>query len=509
MEQKLITTVRDAAQMIWAYVPNLVGALTVLVIGWILAGWLARIVRIGVEKMGLVGRLSKVTSVVDVKDAKSIEHWVGKGVFFILMLFVLVGFFQVLGMEQLTLPITGFLNAIFQYLPRLIGPVVIAIIAWLVATFLRLAVRRGMAATKLDERVGKDADLVGAQKLPLADTAGEAVYWLTFLVFLPAILSSLEIDGLLGPVRVVVDQILGYLPHLFAAGLILFVGWLAARIIRKVVTNLLMSVGTENLSERVGLHAALGKQNLSGLIGLVVYVLILIPVIVAALNAMELEALTQPASQMLNEILAILPNLFAGILVLVIAYVVAKIVASLATGVLTGAGFDSLPQRLGLKSKGEPKGRAASEVAGYILMVAIMLFASIEAFELIGFDTASDLISEFLVFSSHVLLGLLIISLGLFLAKIVADTITGMSFPNSALLAMVARVAILILSVAMGLGEMGLGDEIIGLAFGLTLGAVAVALAIAFGMGGRDAAAQVVSKWAANALSDKKVSPKD
>lgn len=496
MEQRVVTTVQDTASMVWSYVPTLVGALAILVIGWIIAGWVARLVRNGLEKSGLVGRIPKAVADIDAKDAKIVENWIGKSVFVLLVLFVLVGFFQVLGLNQITEPVTGFLNEIFEYLPRLIGPVILVLIAWIVAKFLRIAVRKGVASTKLDERVKEDTELGDDDKKSLSYTAGEAVYWLTFLVFLPAILGSLELGGLLGPVRGLVNEVLGYLPNMFAAGLILFVGWLVAKVVRKIVTNLLVSVGTDNLSERVGLHSALGKQNLSGLIGLVVYVFILIPVIVAALNAMSLEAVTRPASQMLNEILAAIPNLFAGALVLVIAYVVAKIVAGLASGLLASIGFDTLPQRLGLQSAEKTTGRSPSDIVGFILMVAIMLFATVEAFGLIGFEAAGTLVAEFLVFSSHVLLGLLIIGLGLFLAKIVADVIKDTGLPNAPLLATIARVAILVLASAMGLGEMGVGDDIIVLAFGLTLGAVAVAAAIAFGMGGREAAARITSRWA-------------
>jgi len=509
MEQKVITTVQNTASMIWSYVPNLVGALAILVVGWIVAGWLARLVRVGLEKTGLVRRLSKIVTDVDTEDAMTVEKWIGKSIFFILMLFVLIGFFQVLGLNQITQPISGFLNEIFVYLPRLIGPIVLVVIAWVVAKFLRIAVRKGMASTKLDERVQKDAEYTDDKKMSLSNTAGEAVYWLTFLVFLPAILGSLELGGLLGPVRGLVDKLLNYLPNLFAAGLVLFVGWLVAKVVRKIVTNLLASVGADRLSERVGLHGALGKQNLSGLIGLIVYIFILIPVIVATLNAMRLEAITQPASQMLNKILAVIPNLFAGGLVLVIAYVVAKIAAGLVSGLLAGVGFDSLPHRLGLPSKEVAKGRSASEVAGLVLIVAIMMFATIEAFSLIGFTAAANLVAEFLVFSSHVLLGLLIIGLGLFLAKFVAEVIKDTGLPNGTVLATIARVSILVFASAMGLGEMGLADDIIVLAFGLTLGAIAVALAIAFGLGGRDAAAQITSKWSGGSVSRRSKPQKD
>lgn len=499
MENTVVTTVQDTAGVLWAYVPSLVGALAILVIGWFVAGMIARGARLGIEKSNLVGCATKVIKDFDPANVKTIEHWIGRGVFVILMMFVLIGFFQVLGLNQITEPITGFLNEIFEYLPRLIGPIILILIAWIVAKFLRLATKKAMAATKLDERIEKDADLTGDQRVSVSDTAGEAVYWLTFLVFLPAVLSSLEIGGLLGPVRVVVDELLGYVPNLFAAGLILTIGWLAARIIRKIVTNLLHSVGTDDLSERVGLGSSLGKQKVSDLIGLIVYILIFVPIVVAALNALELNAITQPASRMLDEILAALPDLFAGALVLAIAYFVAKIVGSLATSLLAGVGFDTLPRRLGVLSDEGSTGRSPSEIAGFALTIAIILFATIEAFSLIGFEAVASLIADFLVFAGHILIGLFIIALGLFLAKVVSDAIKDSKIPNAAPLAMLARIAILILASAMGLGEMGLGDEIIALAFGLTLGAIAVALAIAFGIGGRDAAARIVSKWTGGA----------
>jgi hypothetical protein len=71
-----------------------------------------------------------------------------------------------------------------------------------------------------------------------------------------------------------------------AAGLILLVGWFVARIVQRIVTNLLAAVGVDRLSEQVGVAKALGKQKLSGVIGLLLYILILIPVLIAALDAL-------------------------------------------------------------------------------------------------------------------------------------------------------------------------------------------------------------------------------
>ena len=77
-----------------------------------------------------------------------------------------------------------------------------------------------------------------------------------------------------------------------------------ARILQKMVPNLLIVVGSERLSEKVGLAKVLGSQGLAGLISLVVYILILIPVLVATLQALAVDAITLPVSNMLAQMLA-------------------------------------------------------------------------------------------------------------------------------------------------------------------------------------------------------------
>ena len=71
----------------------------------------------------------------------------------------------------------------------------------------------------------------------------------------------------------------------------LFVGWFVARIVRRIVTNLLAAVGVDQVAERVGLANVLGQQQISGPIGLIVYALIFLPVIIGAVEALALQAL--------------------------------------------------------------------------------------------------------------------------------------------------------------------------------------------------------------------------
>ena len=252
---------------------------------------------------------------------------------------------------------------------------------------------------------------------------------------------------------------------------------------------------TDRLAERVGIAGALGSQSLSRLLGTVVYVLILIPVIVAAFNALQLAAVTAPVSNMLNQILAAIPNIFAAVVLLAITFVIARVVSRLVADLLAGAGFNALVLRMGLVRLSAVGGRAPSDLVGNLLLIAIMLFASIEALNLLGFEQIGLLVREFIVFAGQILMGLIVFAIGLYLANLAARTIrtSGTQYPR--LLALAAQVAILVLTGAMALRQMGIANEIINLAFGLLLGAIAVAVALAFGLGGREVAADQLADW--------------
>ena len=98
-------------------------------------------------------------------------------------------------------------------------------------------------------------------------------------------------------------------------------------------------------------------------------------------------------------------------------------------------------------------------------------------------------------FLGHIAFGIIILAIGLYIANFVEKTVASSSAPNSKLLGQIAKVAILVVSLAMALKRMGIADEIVSLAFGLTLGALAVAFGLAFGLGGRDQAGELVKDF--------------
>ena len=292
-----------------------------------------------------------------------VSRGIGRGVFWVIMLIVAGAFFQALGLTVVTEPLQSFLNQVFEYAPRFIAACVLLFVAWIVARFSRLVVSESLTAGKIDHQLARKAGVEEDDDLPLTKAVSEAAYWLVFLFFLPALLDALAVPGLLAPVQDIVTQILGFLPNLFAAAVIFGIGWFVARIVQRITSNLLAAAGTDRLSERVGLTRVMADKKLSGVVGLLVYILILVPVIVGSLNALQIAAVTQPASDMLNKILATLPGIFAAVLVVGIAYIVGRVVSGLATSMLDAIGFDKLPARLGLAAEPTEGRRTPTQIA--------------------------------------------------------------------------------------------------------------------------------------------------
>lgn len=483
----------EVARQVWAYLPQLVGALLILVVGWLCAVVIAAIVRGVLRRTSLDNRLAKWVLGEERAGKAHVEKAMGTLVFYLVLAFVFIAFFQALGLTLAAQPLNNMLSKVFAFMPRLLGALVLVLVAWLVASGMRLLVSRGISASKLEARLGEGEALGGTS---LAKSLGEIVYWLVFILFLPAVLGALALEGLLEPVRTMTERLLAYLPNVLGAVAIVVLGWFAARIVRRLVTNLFTALGADRLSERAGVAQALGEKKLSDALGLLVEVLILIPVAIAALNALALDAVTQPASQMLGLMIAAVPAILGAALVLLFSYLVGRVVAGVVTSLLASVGFDSLLVRLGVAKEQPSEGkRTLSQLVGYAVVVVVMFFATIEAARLLGFSAFAGMVADVTVLGGHVLLGLGIMAIGLWVANFVAETVKGTRKPQAGLLSVIARVAILVLAGAMGLRQMGLANEVVVLAFGLILGAVAVATAIAFGIGGRDVAKSKLEEW--------------
>lgn len=461
--------------------PSVLGALGILILGWFVAMAVRAGIRKGLGMLSLNQRLRSTTG-----SEVDIEGGMAAGIYYLVLLLVLVGFFNALHLELVSGPLRALVDQVLAFVPRLVAGGILILIVWIIATVLRMIVAKALQATTMDEKLS-----AGAGMRPISDNLGNVVFWLIVLLFLPAILGTLEIDGLLEPVQGMVNEMLGMLPNVFGAVIIGVVGWFLAKIVRDLVSNLLTAAGTDGLGEQVGLR---GTMSLSHLIALVVYILILVPAVVAALQALEIEVITGPATDMLNRMMGAIPDIFAAAIILGIAFAISRLVSHLMSNLLGGLGFDALPSKIGLGQAFTGQ-TTPSSLVGKVIIFFIMLFAIVEAASQLGFDQVADLVTMFTEFGGQVLLGSAIIAIGFWLSNLAYEAIIRIHGTTSGGVANIARFAILGLVVAMGLRAMGLANEIVNLAFGLTLGAVAVAVALSFGLGGREAAGKQMEHW--------------
>ncbi len=475
--QSFVTSLQ---QSLAGQVPSVIGAVVLLLVGWIVALIGAAATR---RTLTVVGMNTRCETLIGQRiDA---ETGVSRIVFWFILIVALIAAFNMLNLEVVSAPFASMVNKVLSFLPQLLAGAVLAAVGWVLAVLARTAITKLLSRTTLDERLSAEAKMQ-----PISDNIGQVAYWVVLLLFLPMVLAALGLDGLLGPVQGMLTQLLAFLPNVFGAAIIGVVGYFVARIVRGIVVNLMEATRVQAAAQNLGLS---DKMDLAKLAGTIVFLLIFIPALIAALDALQIEAISGPATNMLDQIVAAVPHLLAATLILLVTYYVARFASSLVGSLLSGLGADSVLDKIGMKKVFG--GVKLSEVVARLVLFFAMLFAVVEAANRLEFDQVSSLVSTFIEFGGDVLLGAVILLIGFWLAKLLSDAVTRGDKTGSAWLGTLVRALILGLVIAMGLRAMGIADSIVNLAFGLTLGAVAVAVALSFGLGGREAAGRLMEQW--------------
>lgn len=293
----------------------------------------------------------------------------------------------------------------------------------------------------------------------------------------------------------VIDEVGTYGPRILAALAILFVGWIIAKIIKGIVRGGLRKIDLNGRVSRGNQISEAEVPDIEGSISIGVYYLVLLFTIVAAFNALGLDAITDPTSDTLDEIVTAFPDILAAFLVLGIAFMVGRIVSIIVSSFLTGFGFNNVPGLVGLNwDENAMSGQSPSQVMGLLIFVAFMLFAAMEAASLLGFGEMAVLLRAVIAFSGRVLVAVIVFGVALYLGRLFGGIIRATGVQRANLLAVITQVLILYLAGAIALRTLGIANDIIALAFGVPLAAAAVAFALAFGLGGRDAAARQLQR---------------
>jgi hypothetical protein len=397
--------------------------------------------------------------------------------------------------------------------PRILFAIAIVLVAWLVGRALKWALARG-----LDKLPGAKTHNEGLEPTKtLGARIGEVAYWLVLLFGIVAALNVLQLGQAAGPLNTLLTTTFGYIPNVIGAALIFFIGYIVATVAQRVVTAALAAANIDRLLGRLGL-GAVGQAGLANVVGTLVFVLIIIPVAVAALEALNIEAISRPAITVLTTVLNAIPLVLAAAIVLAIGFAIGRWVAGLVEKLLPATGFDRAIGAIGAFSSyvppvegdpvAEPVSRiTASKVVAQIVMWGIVAFSAIEAARLLQFASIAAILEEVVSLAGRVVLGGVIITAGVIIADLLSNAIDRSTSGADRFASVLVKWSTIALATAMGLSFMGIADDIVILAFGLTLGSAAVAAALAFGLGGRDAAGKLADQWIKRLQARKDIAP--
>ena len=386
-----------------------------------------------------------------------------------------------------------------EWAPRILSAIAILLIAWLLARGVRWAIAKVVNKVPVLQRhnEAEPGKSVGA-------LIGEVAFWLILLVGVLLALQPLGLSQVLEPVRELTNTTFAFVPNILGAGLIFFLGLVLAKIVRRVVESALLVLNVDGWLRRTGLMETAGttpaaaaetpispsgRPSISRSLGKIAFFLIMIPVTIAALDALRIEAISGPAREMLVPIGASIPRIVGALVLLWIGYMIGKIGKSSVEQIMPSMGFDRAVNALGISTDST----TPSRTVGTVVMIAILLFFAIKAAELLDSPIIAMMLAQALELGGRVLFGTGIILIGVAIARIVSGLVGGTG--GEGWLPAILKWSIIALSVAMGLRYMGLANEIVIIAFASIIGSAAIACALAFGLGGRLTAHRLLERW--------------
>lgn len=405
--------------------------------------------------------------------------------------------------------------------PRVLGAVLILVAAWFIGKAVKWALARAV------DRIpgASKANLSENPKHTVGASLGDVAFWLILLFGVVAALGVLNLGQVVTPLNALLTQVASFLPNVLGAALIFFIGFVVATLARRVTEAALQAANADRWLDKAGLSRATGSTGVSAAVGTLVFVLVLIPITIAALEQLGIESLTVPAVAVLSTVFDAIPRVLAAAIVLALGWFIGRWVAQVVERVLPATGFDRSVSGVMNLAANRPAAEPAttapyagdvtpaaaaamggpapvhvpmtpSRVVGKLVMVAIVAFTAVEAARLLEFATLAATVEEILGLAGRVIVGGVIITAGVLIADVLARLIDKGTGGADRFASTLVRWATIALATAMGLRFMGIADDVVLLAFGLVLGAAAVAAALAFGLGGRSAAGQVAQRWA-------------
>ncbi len=383
------------------------------------------------------------------------------------------------------------LDSILSGVPNFIVAILLALLAWIVAGIVRKIIVKLGTKLKLPARFVKLHAVKDEDKgKELLKTLGSLGFLITFLVMIPGAFDRLGMSSVSAPISSMVTDALGYLPSILGALLVLFIGYLIAKIAREVVTGIAKAAGLDKLADKFNTNAD-KESSLSELLGTIVFALVIIPTVIMALQILKLHAVSEPAIAMLASIFGVIPNIVVCVIMILLGLFIAKIVGQIAKGFFVNAGADKLAQHKHFKVM-FTKYKPSELFAGIIKFIIVAIFV-FQAISVLNLAVLTNIANAILVYAPNVIAALLILLIAYFAASFISTFVGNVT--NSKFIGALTSALIYVFAIFMTLSQLKLAQDIVMIAFLVIAGAVALAFVIAFGIGGKDFAKRQLEKF--------------
>ncbi len=384
----------------------------------------------------------------------------------------------------------GVLDNILSGVPGVITALLLAILTWIIANIVRKIIVKGGNKLKLPAYFQKMHVVQDEQKgYDLLKTLGSLGFFIVFLIMIPAVLDALGMTSVSAPLTQMVSNGLGFIPNILGAGIIIFIGYLLSKIAKEVVTGISRAFGVDKLAGRLNGNTE-SNYLLSEVLGKIVFALIIIPTVITALQTLKLDAVAKPAMDMLNSMFAIVPNIIVSAIMIFVGIFLAKLVGEIVRGFFVNIGADKLADHEQLKimfTKNKPSVILTAIVK--FIIIAVFVF---QAIGILNLSILTKIATALLMYAPNVLGAVLILVVAYFAASFIGSLIKNIS--DSKFLETMSKVLVYVFAVFMTLNQLALAPEIVSIAFMFTMGAVALAFVLAFGIGGKDFAKKRLEK---------------
>lgn len=495
----------DAAQ---AVLQALLGLL-VFVAGWpvarLLSAATARIGRRIAESPRLAWLVGLPAERADLAAEHRGEAVAARVVFLLAMCAALIAGLYVSDLTAVSEPLAGFSLAVEDALPLIGRAAVILLFSWLAARMLRRGVTVGLRRMHVDQRVAGEG---APAERAFSEQVGLVTYWLVLAFGLAATVESLDFVPLSVPIRDALDRVIALLPAVGSALLILAGGGLLAWLSRRIVRSLLEAAGFDRLVRRIDVGRTLERVSPSALVGLAVMLFVLAEAAIAALDQLGLTRLSAPLAAALNQLAAALPDAGLGLLILLVGHLAGRLARRWVERLADELRLDAVLERIGvLRDAGDAPPATSSRVLGVAAYLLVLLVAAQQAFAAAGLAVWAAQVSALLAFAvERVAVAALIVLVGFALATQAQNHIVARGIGGAETTSWVggaARIMVLVFAFTMAIQHLGVAERFVTMAFGFAFGGLCLALALAFGLGGREITADILRRRLAE-LADAK-----